>query len=346
MLKLATMALVTNQLQGSCATLPCRPLSCSKGVKLKHYVANLRMVGRTDFLLKRDCCLSVGAPNVWGLKVKPFQISAFKGIIQNDDSGGRKSESRSTKNSVKLSFLPQDDEEPKVESPNAQSAPLQQTSEVHENLERSTAVQNLFKKWLMMLRTQSPAQVADGILEGPPPREVSDAQNGTHKKERGEILKAVWSYFLGMDATIKIPLLIFVPWYLAVKFAYGAEVSKELTPLWILGPLVVALYIKMLRGIIGLYVFSFKQTVKVITNLPTYCIVAYTYVAHGKLKDDLLARFWQPLVDIRNLDYKMVSKRKMKELQEWFMEMYLDYVESIWPYYCRTIRFLKRANLI
>lgn len=130
--------------------------------------------------------------------------------------------------------------------------------------------------------------------------------------------------------------------YLAVNVLYGAEVSKELTPLWVAGPLIVALYVKMLRWIFSLYVWTFKQTVKIITNLPTY----YSNLVQGKLKEEFRSRFWQPIVNIKNLNYKEFSKTKLKELQVWVVERYLDFVESIWPYYCRTIRFLKRANLI
>lgn len=146
--------------------------------------------------------------------------------------------------------------------------------------------------------------------------------------------------------SLAVFLLCSVPLYLAVTLIYGVEVSKELTPLWTLGPLIVALYVKMLRGICALYVFSFKQTVKVVKNLPTYSLLTYDYVARGKFKEDIRARLLQPLVDIKNLDYKEVAKRKAKDLEVYLVEKYLDYVESIWPYYCRTIRFLKRANLI
>lgn len=118
---------------------------------------------------------------------------------------------------------------------------------------------------------------------------------------------------------------------------YGVDVSKELTPLWILGPLIVAFYIKMFRVLWALYVFSFKQTVKLIKNLPTYYAV---YISQGKLKQAVQARVFQPVASIKNLDYKELSREKMKE---WFMDKYLDFVESIWPYYFRTLRFLKRG---
>uniref|UniRef100_A0A5B7AJM3 Embryo defective 2759 n=1 Tax=Davidia involucrata TaxID=16924 RepID=A0A5B7AJM3_DAVIN len=342
------MALVIHHIQGSYVSFPSRSLPWNKGMKLKRFVTTLHMVARTDRFLSLKCksCLSVGAPFVCGPKGKSLRISAFKGSAQNDELGGRSSGSKSTRNSVKLSYIPHESEETLTESPKVQDVPLSYASEADERIAGSLAIKNLFKNWLMLLRTQSPKQVVDETLEGPAPREIPEIQNGTQKKERVEILRAVWCYFLGLDATIKIPLLIFIPWYLAVNVVYGAEVSKELTPLWVLGPLIAALYIKMLSGLCALYVFCFKQTVKVVKNLPNYLLWAYSYIAHGKFKEDVRAYFWQPVVDIKNLDYKELSKRKMKDLEVWVVEKYLDYVESIWPYYCRTIRFLKRANLI
>ncbi|KAA8540799.1 hypothetical protein F0562_024282 [Nyssa sinensis] len=342
------MALVTHQIQGSYSTFPSRPQQWIGGMELKRFVTTLHMVVRTDWFLSLKCksCLSVGGPLVRGRKGKSLRISAFKGGAQNDELGGKSSRSKSTKNSVKLSYIPHESEETLTESPKVQDGPLSYASEADERIAGSVAIQNLFKNWLTLLRSQSPNQVVDEILEGPDPREISEIQNGTQKKERGEVLRTVWCYFMGLDATIKIPLMIFIPWYLAVNVVYGAEVSKELNPLWVLGPLIVVLYIKMLRGLCALYVFSFKQTVKVVKNLPTYYLLAYNYITRGKLKEVIQAYFWQPVVDIKNLDYKELSKRKVKDLKVWAVEKYLDFVESIWPYYCRIIRFLKRANLI
>ncbi|XP_059443735.1 uncharacterized protein LOC132175724 isoform X2 [Corylus avellana] len=331
--------------QGSYAIFPSRPLSWSKDIKLKQYVTKFHVIGKADrhILLKRNVSLSVGASPRHRGKPKPLRISAFKGNAQNDESAGRASGSKVPKNSVKL----KESEDTILESPKANDIPLSYTSEANESIVSSPAIHNLFKKWLTMLRTQSPSQVGDGVLGGEPPlREMSESQHDTQKKERGEILKAAWCYFLGLDAAVKIPLLIFLPLYLAVNVIYGVEVSKELTPLWVLGPLIMALNIKIFQWVCSLYVFSFKLTLTVIKNLPTYCMVAFSYIASGKLKEDVRARFWQPVVNIKNLDYKELSRKRMKELQEWIVERYLDYVESIWPYYCRTIRFLKRANLL
>lgn len=133
-----------------------------------------------------------------------MRVSAFKGIAQNDESAGRANGSRVPKNSVKLK-----DSEDTADSPKANDIPLSYTSEAEESIASSPAIHNLFIKFLTMLRTQSPRQVVNGVFgEEPPLREISETQHGIQNKERGEILRRAWCYFIGLDATIKIPLLI------------------------------------------------------------------------------------------------------------------------------------------
>ncbi|XP_058091906.1 uncharacterized protein LOC131237879 [Magnolia sinica] len=343
------MALIAHHTQGPYAAFPVRPQP-RVVVKLKPFVS-FQLVGRTDrsILLKRRFRLSIGGQPSLSQKGRPFRISSFKGSARNDESEGSTSGSKFSKNSVQLSYVPQETEETMMESPDGQNVPLSYTSEEREEtIAGSPAIQRLFKKWLILLRTQTASQATDEILkESPPMSEISETQHGTpQQRGAGELLKASLGYFLGMDAAIKFPLLIFIPWYLAINVVYGLEVSKELMPLWVFGPLIVALYIKLVQGLCSLYIFSFKQAIGLVKNLPTYYTLIYKYIAEGELKAQLQARLWQPIAKIRNLDYKELSKRKLKELEEWAVEKYLDYVESIWPYYCRTIRFLKKANLI
>uniref|UniRef100_A0A2P2KZK3 Uncharacterized protein LOC105107356 n=3 Tax=Rhizophora mucronata TaxID=61149 RepID=A0A2P2KZK3_RHIMU len=341
------MALVTHQVQGSYATIPLRPLSWSRGFKVKQHLTMLHMVGKTDrhFVGKHNLHSSVGA-YVHGPKVKLLKISSFKGSAQNDESGSRENGSKVSKKSVSVSYIPKDSGEKILETPKVHGAPIPYTSE-DEGITGSPAINRLFRKWLSMLRTHSTSQEVDEILKGPPAREdLPQTQDAMLNNEQNKILKVIWCYFLELDATIKIPLLLFVPMYLAINVLYGAEVSKELTPLWILGPLVISFYIKMWQGLWALYVFTFKQTAKVIKSLPICYMLAYSYMKQGKLKKDIRACVLQPVLNIKNLDYKELSRKKLKVLEVWFVDKYLDFVESIWPYYCQTIRFLKRANLI
>ncbi|KAG5032019.1 hypothetical protein JHK82_015614 [Glycine max] len=337
------MAFVAHQPQGLCVTSSSRHLPWSKRLKLKQCLTKHHMIGRTDWhcLVKRNACLrfivsSVGPPFFCVAKLKPLRISGFKGSTQNDDSGIRANQLKAPKTSVRLG-----------ESGEANNVPLSYASETNDSIETSSAIHRLFNKWLTMLRTQPSSQEVEKIFEEPASEGIlPKTQQETQIKERRAILKVAWSHFLALDATIKIPLLVFIPLYLAVNVKYGAEVSKELTPLWILGPLIVATQILAIRWLCALYVFSFKQTVKLLKNSPYYCILAYSYVFRGKLKEDISTYVLQPILRVKNRDYKQLIRKKLKELQEWIVEMYLDYVESIWPYYCRTIRFLKRANLI
>lgn len=126
-----------------------------------------------------------------------------------------------------------------------------------------------------------------------------------------------------------------VPLYLAVRVAYGAEVSKELTPLWSLGPLIFALYINLFRIMYALFILCSKRAVELAGSLPTRLLIIQRYIMHGQLKEDMKARILAPILFVKSFNYK-----------QWVVEKYIDLLESIWPYYCRTVRFLKRANFI
>ncbi|KAC9378524.1 hypothetical protein R6Q59_010297 [Mikania micrantha] len=329
------MALVTHHFQGSNA-VP-RPLSLKKDIESKYFLVTFPLVKRTDIiLLKHRSCLCVKVPLS---KRKSLKISSFKGNVQNDESGGQEKGTKSTKNAVKLSYVPKDRNETFVESPkvkNNHATPV--PTNMDEITAGSQAIQ-LFKSWLTLLRTPSQSEIPDGTLkEDPSTNEVLETDCKIQNSGKSVILKAIWASFLGLDPAIKIPAMIFIPMYLAVNMKYGPEVAKELTPLWICGPLLVALYIKIIQGLCLLYVYSFKLSIKVVKNLPVY----YNYVISGKLKETIYVHLWQPFVDFRNLGYKGI----WKHVQEWIIDKYLDYIESIWPHYCKLIRFLKRANFI
>lgn len=133
--------------------------------------------------------------------------------------------------------------------------------------------------------------------------------------------------------------------YLTIKVAHGAEAARELMPLWIAGPLIVALYVKVIQRICSLYVILFAQAGKFIMDLPKYSLLVYSYITGGKLRAYLWT-FVKPFVDISAFKYKDYFRQKYEQLKVVAAEKYINFLESIWPYYCRTIRFLKRANLI
>lgn len=332
------MALVTHQMQGSCTTFPTQFVQRNKIFESKQIGRSVSVVRGADNFISLQCkyipFVCVGAPFFVG-PAEQLKITSFKGTWKSEDSSGAFG-SKNLKNSVKLSYVQQGSEEALTELP--QDVPVPSSSA--KTTEGSQAIQSLFRNWLTLLRTPSPNQSVDEALEEPSSGENTEKQDSMQKNGKSEILKAVW-YFWGLDAMIKMPLLIFVPLFLAINVVHGAAVSKELTPLWVLGPIIVALYVKMFRAICALYAFTFKQTVKIIKDVPTYYAVARSFTAPGKFKEAL-----GNVLDTKNLDFKKVSERMKKDFGDWLVEKYLDFVESVWPTYCRTIRFMKRANLL
>ncbi|XP_022726597.1 uncharacterized protein LOC111282659 isoform X2 [Durio zibethinus] len=133
---------------------------------------------------------SVGAPHTCGLKAKNIRISAFKGSPQNDESLDRANDASVPKNSIKVSYVAKDGEETMIESSKAHNGLLFYALETSENVVGCPAIQKLFKKWIMILRSQSPSQVMDEALgERPPPRDASETQIGTQSNRKSDILK-------------------------------------------------------------------------------------------------------------------------------------------------------------
>ncbi|XP_047944835.1 uncharacterized protein LOC125191338 isoform X3 [Salvia hispanica] len=328
--------------RGSCGTFASVPSSWSRGSKLKHCVPALGAVERKDrfILLKCRSCSSIGASLARRPKSKPFKVSAFKDYQFDDSNNGSANSSKYLNNAVEVSYLKHKSEESSVESSKVQS-----DVPAVEATTRSLAIQNLFKSWLVLLRAPSQTLEADKVLEESSVAKSSEMPN-TSVKQKGGILKAVWCRILGLDTAIRIPFLLFTPLYLAVNLVYGMEVSKELTPLWILGPIVVTVYVKTFQALCGLYAFGFKQTANVIKKLPVYYSLVHDHIVHGKLKEAMRIHILQPLADIRHMNYSEVTRRKTKVLQGWLVDRQLDLIELVWPWYCRTIRFLKRTHLV
>ncbi|CAK8566753.1 unnamed protein product [Lathyrus sativus] len=331
------MAFVAHQPQGLYVTPSTRHLSWNKRLKLKQCLTKHHMIGRTSWhhLSKHNICLSVGPPCFCVSKIKPLRISGFKGISHNDDLRTRASWLKAPKTSVGLE-----------ESGETQNVPFSYAAEAGDSLATSSAFHGLFNKWLKMLRTQSSCQEVEGIFGRLFPTDLPETLQMTHSKERSEVFKVAWSHFLALDAAIKIPLLIFVPLYLAVNVKYGAEVSKELTPLWVFGPLILATHIMIIRGLCALYALSFNQTVKVLRKVPSWCIFANNYIFGGGIKEHIAVYLLRPISSLKDVDYVQLTRRILKVLLEWLMEKYLDFMESIWPHYCQMIRFLKTSKLI
>ncbi|KAH1131247.1 hypothetical protein J1N35_002625 [Gossypium stocksii] len=130
-----------------------------------------------------------GTSYLWFKSKKCWNFD-FKGGGQNNESRGRTNNAFLSKNTIKVSYVPKDREETMIESSNVHNVPLAYASETSENHLGSPAIQKLFKKWIMILLSQSPHQVMDEVMGvGPPPRDTSETQIGTQSNGKSEILK-------------------------------------------------------------------------------------------------------------------------------------------------------------
>ncbi|KAK8946517.1 hypothetical protein KSP39_PZI006813 [Platanthera zijinensis] len=346
------------QIQGPHPSLCLRPKPCNRGIKLGSF-ASVRVVTKTDNFVswKHRPCLSTHSILA---KRRPFMVLSFKGNSQNDGSDGKNRRSRFTKAPFQLSRMQKEREEVATESFDAQNnisfASPESTIESFDSQatlsfgphgsedSKGLSIQNLFRKWLIMLTTQTATpKLYEDFTEESIQSKAPGSNSVTWRANAVKLLRASFVQFLKLDASISLPLGIFIPWFLTVRVVYGAEVVKELAPLWIIGPLVLCLYINIIKGLCAFYVFCFVQAVKLVKNLPAYCLVLRRYIFEGQLKSILWTHLIKPFVDIKNTNHREVFQRKLKA---WADEKYLDFIESIWPHYCRTVRFLKRANLI
>lgn len=154
---------------------------------------------------------SLGSTCSGGLKAKSFRVTSFKGGIKNSEPGGSEGGKKVTNNSVKLSYRSDDDENNVNGSPKAQNTSVSYTSGTDDSITGQPAIQKLFKRWLALLRTQSPIQVIDEALGGEqvPQTTKPETETEIRKTENLQSTKyTVSSWFWSLDAAIKIPLLL------------------------------------------------------------------------------------------------------------------------------------------
>ncbi|CAM8933813.1 unnamed protein product [Rhodiola kirilowii] len=312
---------------------PCSSNLFPNGAKLNKYSIFV------DFRVLKSYSMSTQGLNLSSELVsrrnkKPLIISAYQSSWQNHDFRGR--ESKSPKHSADLSYIPKVLEDGSL----AVNGPLPYVPEANNNTGRSTLIHNLFSQWLTKLHNcPQPIEIVEGISRTSEQLECS-VSPGTkvemHKRQWDTIREVVSCCFSRLDATLKITMLIFIPCYVAIRVIYGVEVLKELTPLWILGPLIVAFDIKMFQAISQLYVFCFKQAEIAIRSMPSpnkLTEAMYTYILHT-------------LVAMTSFDYKKAAKMKLKEIIQWNKNVPVIFLTLSWPFYWRIVRFLTRSNLI
>lgn len=141
-------------------------------------------------------------------KGKPFQVLSFKGSAQNDESDHTDSSSKCAKTPVQFSRT-QEEREVVTESPDVQNHPISYVSGGGDDTTAgSLAIRKLFRKWLLILQTQTWSPADEILGEKMAEKETSEGQKVTLKGESGQLLKSMAVHFLKLDAAISLPLLI------------------------------------------------------------------------------------------------------------------------------------------
>lgn len=136
-------------------------------------------------------------------------MSSFKGNDHGDPANGMERDSKCSKQ-VQLPLAPQDREEVEAASTDSSSDSLPCASVSGEsNVAGSQAIERLFKSLLSMLWAQ---RSADGIDDfhgrRPAADEIAENQEKMLEKKADNMAKAALLWLMGLDATLKIPLLI------------------------------------------------------------------------------------------------------------------------------------------
>ncbi|KAG1348054.1 hypothetical protein COCNU_06G018830 [Cocos nucifera] len=194
--------------EGSYSTYCLRPKALIPGLRWRSCAA-FQFIGRKDEFIPLNHRLHFRGQPIISQKRRAFKVSSFKGNAQHDEPEARDSCSKFPKAPVQLS-MQDDGEEVLSDSHNVQKHPLSYAPEGREDTKAgSLAIQKLFRKWLIMLRTQTSSQRMDeNIWEEPAWGVTSEGQHVPVRMKAGIMLKAALVYFLGLDATISIPLLI------------------------------------------------------------------------------------------------------------------------------------------
>lgn len=121
-----------------------------------------------------------------------------------------------SRNSIRLSDIPKRNEEtPAIAGPQKeQEALLRHSTDTdgRDKIASSPAVRKLFMRWVGLLK--SPTQPAnsqvidDMLVEGPPSLQIAEKNCEAPLTVNNGVLKTLCGSFWGLDATVKIPLLV------------------------------------------------------------------------------------------------------------------------------------------
>eukprot|EP01018_Ginkgo_biloba_P018937 Gb_33113 [translate_table: standard] len=327
------MALVVHQTQGfyaACTSQPVAWKGAKKMVPLVAYchVGRISRCSRFRSHHKLSIVGSSGVRSVISARNQCLKALSFQGATKNEDSEGR--------------------EGPKSSSSMDFSCAWKRMEEAEQNFPQSS--QGL-PNWFTKLQKQGFIQQANAILQNPQPGlKFLDQDQLIKQLQEGQVSQHIVDFWQNLEVWIKWPLAVFLLCFLAITVIFGIRASSDLLPLWIIGPLMMGTFIKSYLLLSSLCIRVTTDALVMVKAVTDKCVELQLIVKNGNLIQMIqlhVRQFFEAkrseVVDyFRSGKFKELLWQKWKEFGEWNSERTQDFVESIWPQWRATTRFLKK----
>lgn len=317
------MALVPSQTQGFGSACTSQPVAWERTKKVVSYCP-FGITSRCILFHKHrqlSIVRSTAVGPVLRVNYQCLKALSFREVTKKNDSNGRESK--------KLWSLPMY---------------LFRAWQGMEGAEKSSPHSAQGSSWFTKLQKQNIIQLAKEILQKPRSRlKFLDKDQMIKQLQEAQLNHTILEFWKSLDVSIKWPLAIFFSWYFAITVFYGFRASNDLLPLWIIGPLMMGIFIKLCQTV---YAHCIRITTDVVNMGKATCIAA----KNGDLTRPMLLQFEQFFEGKRSeLVYflkgeglKDFLQQKRREYEERIEEAIQDYAEANWPRYRATTRFLRK----
>ncbi|KAH9322969.1 hypothetical protein KI387_017608, partial [Taxus chinensis] len=267
-------------------------------------------------------CRTAAVP-VYRVKNQRCRVLAFRDVTKKDDSNGT--------------------EDPESETP--QISLSSDWRGVKETKQSSSRTLWGFPGWFSELHKQNLFLRSNEILPKPISRlKFFEGDQIVKELLADKVSHRIVKLWQNSEVWIKWPLAIFLPCFFAVTVLYGNEISSELTPLWIIGPLAMGTFIKLSLVASHLCVRLAINTVVIGMATPGKCMEAmHNCIRAVQLyKQNLVTKRDELISCVRSGEYKEIWWQKFKEYKERKTDEYYDILDFWWPKWRFVERFVKK----
>lgn len=320
------MALVPSQTQGFGAAYTSQPVAWDRTKKVASYCPFGNTSRCIPFNRHRQLSIvrSTAIGPVLRVNYEGLKALSFQEVTKKNDSNGR-------------------------EGKNLRSFPmyLYRAWQGMEGAEKSSPQSARGSSWFTKLQKQNVIQLTKKILQKPQSRLKFLYKDQMIKQlQEAQLDNTILEFWKSSDVSIKWPLAVFFPCYFAITVFFGFRASNDLLPLWIIGPLMMGIFIKFSQIV-------YAHCVRITTNAVVKVKATYVAAKNGDITRRMQLQFEQFLEGKRSelvvyLDYfkteryKKFLQKKHDEYQERISEAIQDYAEANWPRWRATTRFLRK----